>query len=375
MSEINKTLCVSIQRKGSINQCIRKPKENSEYCGIHKRMKTPIRYEDILKKNTKMVNEIKLSSLFYDPNRIYSKSDFYEKPKTYFKLNILRRTINRLNLNSLIDPIQNKYILINKIKSYFIKYDYYSDNVKSIIKVQSMFRKYLIRKRKYTVNDTDFFTMENKYTIPLHYYYSYKTFNGFTYCFDIRSLNKMIEINENSNITNPYNQMFIPSFIINDINNKISDLKIKNIPVLFKCDKLTPEQEFNSYVLDVFQKIDMLGNYTDCGWFYNLNMSQLIKLYVEAEDIWNYRTQLSPSKKIDIVQDGNIFTIPIHVINELTVKHKRELQILLLHIFNSLVTKGKTIDDKKLGAMIVLTSLTIVSKDAADAMPWYVQNF
>ena len=53
--------------------------------------------------------------------------------------------------------------------------------------------------------------------------------------------------------------------------------------------------------------------------------------------------------------------------------NKRYIKNILLDNFDRLISQGQTIDDKKLGAMLILTALVEVSSDAAFAMPAYIQ--
>ena len=55
--------------------------------------------------------------------------------------------------------------------------------------------------------------------------------------------------------------------------------------------KLSPENAMKDKAHHIFQRIDILGNYTDVNWFLELNLYQLKTLYKEAEDIWKYRAQ------------------------------------------------------------------------------------
>ena len=123
--------------------------------------------------------------------------------------------------------------------------------------------------------------------------------------------------------------------------------------------------------LEIFQKFDMLNNYTDVRWFLNLNKKRLKNLYKNAEDIWNYRAQLTPEMKNKIIPGGKAFQTPVWYVEKLN--NKLELQNVILNEFDSFVSLGETKDDKILGAMWMLTALVSVSSDAANAMPQYIQ--
>ena len=55
-------------------------------------------------------------------------------------------------------------------------------------------------------NDTDFYTFDKLSDIDDKYFYCYKDVNNFVWGFDIRSFNKLIEMDQN----NPYNCDKIP---------------------------------------------------------------------------------------------------------------------------------------------------------------------
>ena len=46
---------------------------------------------------------------------------------------------------------------------------------------------------------------------------------------------------------------------------------------------------------------------------------------------------------------------------------------MIIDIFNRFVTEGIDKDEKKLGAMLMLTAIVDVSVDAANAMPFLIQ--
>ena len=124
-------------------------------------------------------------------------------------------------------------------------------------------------------------------------------------------------------------------------------------------------------IKDIFYRINMLDNYTDPEWFKNLNFMQLLTLYVKAEDIWNYRSNMSIESKKKIVKNGIAFNIQPHMLKN--VKNYMKLQNILLDEFMRLITEGIDRDERKLGAILILTALVEVSGDAANALPHLVQ--
>ena len=60
--------------------------------------------------------------------------------------------------------------------------------------------------------------------------------------------------------------------------------------------------EFLYAVLNIFQKIDALGNYTNPDWFNNLSHFKMVVYVRELYDIWVYRAQLSDETKLHEMQ-------------------------------------------------------------------------
>ena len=71
----------------------------------------------------------------------------------------------------------------------------------------------------------------------------------------------------------------------------------KTLVFNINTNNMSEKQKFRNKMLIIFQKFNMLDNYTDFKWFEDLNIIQLKKLYAICEDIWNYRAQLTFEKK------------------------------------------------------------------------------
>ena len=304
--------CIAFKNKLHVDQCPNKIKKGC-YCGIHLRAKKVVNF------TLDRTNNVKINNI---------------KP------------IKKISKN-------NTSIL-------------YLNNISKIIKVQSLFRRAIILNRLKCKNTEDFFTLENIVTMSSLYYYSlYDDDNK--YGFDIRSLNKWLLDNN----TNPYTTNEISTEIIKDAKDRFG--KLENRLSKFKKDVLSTEQEFNNYVVDIFQNMNILGNYTYHGWFTELSHIELINLYVSCEDIWTYRAQLSKAQKSKITKNGIAFNIPIYLIKSLPETKKRYLELLLLNDFDKITKEGETDDDKKLGVHLILTGLVEVSPEAAQALPHLIQ--
>ena len=146
---------------------------------------------------------------------------------------------------------------------------------------------------------------------------------------------------------------------------------MNNIDINIEKEKLSIEEETEMKIKDVFYQINMLDNYTNHVWFKNLNINELVNLYIIIEDIWNYRSNMDIDSKKRIVKNGMIFTTPHQIIKQ--TKSKIRLQNIILDDFLRLITEGINVDEKKLGAIFILTGLVEVSIEAADALPHLIQ--
>ena len=274
----------------------------------------------------------------------------------------------------------NKTQLIQLLYNY-LRYSYY------VLKIQRIFRGYLIReldkKRgpgfnnlKKCVNETDFYTLENLKELPKNQIISYKDVDNFVYGFDICSLYNMIAV-EGSNI-NPYNRKEMPLSLLDDIKRivRLSKVLNKDINIILENDisSLTKEKQRELRAISIFQKIDEHGFITDANWFLNLNRQGLKKYLRELLDVWQYRLQINNDTKFKInPQYGNpffSFNIPI-----LLTKCREVLQNRLLDLIEIFITKGIDEDARNCGMYYVLGTLTIVSNNAANALPWLYSTF
>jgi hypothetical protein len=306
-----------------------------------------------------------------DTRKIYTKNELFEKilTNTYISIYSLRKSIKLCKLNKFIDTKQTKQELIKNIKEVIQKERYYTFNQKSIILIQSIYRMWKTYRRRLCSNTTDILTFTDIYDIEEKFFYIFNdNIRQKKYGYDIRTL---IQIINSDYPSCPYT---LRSFTENEKFeiNKYTERLIKNgLDLGFKKSILTPEQEVEMKIKDVFHKINMLDNYTNPEWFKNLQLHQLIELYIRSEDVWIYRSMMSLESKKNIVHNGVAFTIPVPIIK--TYKSKMKLQHIILDEFNRFVTEGINNEEKKLGAILILTALVEVSHDAADALPHLIQ--
>ena len=130
---------------------------------------------------------------------------------------------------------------------------------------------------------------------------------------------------------------------------------------------LSVEKRIQLRAISVFQRIDELGNHSNARWFLSLSRDKLIKYIRELVDIWCYRANLSPQVKRSICPPlGNPFGgLNINAIHFPTNKLKKKILIVM----DNLISKGIDRDFCALGALYILSALTLVSKEAAEMRP------
>jgi len=261
----------------------------------------------------------------------------------------------------------------------------YSVHKKSLIKIQNTFRKFLTKKinklrgmayhnRSICHNKEDFITFEDLEKTPNIYFYSFQDIDDFVYGFNIKTFYKFVITTKYKKPYNPYNNIELSNKIIDDVKNIVRLLNILNhdmsFPMMVIHDK---KAEIKEKAFSVFQKFNMLNNYTDANWFLELGISKLKKLYEISEDIWNYRAvHLTKEIRKKHIPKNNAFLITPHKIYQM--KNKNEIQNIVLDEFDRFVTEGVTREERKTGAMWMLTALVEVSPNACESMPWLLQN-
>ena len=267
------------------------------------------------------------------------------------------------------------------IDEYYKNTKYSYINIESLTKFQSAIRKRLIRNkikyqglgilnRSVCRNDEDFCTYDPKEEIDEKYFFSYKDTSNNYWCFDIRSVKKLIDMNYG----NPYTMDPIPDNIKNKINNLINHLRGRGIQVSVDTAVITDRQtQVKQSFVDIFAQIEYAGYSCNVDWVLNLSSVRLKKLYRELEDIWNYRAGLSQQVKSDIVPpDGRLFVMPVQ--DYMSCNVKLELQEILVKELKKILG-ARTVSDMNLGFMYFIMGLSMVSRECLMIHPWVQYAF
>ena len=287
----------------------------------------------------------------------------------YINVGSIRKSIKKSKELNWINTKLSKSAIISIIHNEIEKERFYLSNVDIIIKIQSYVRRWRIMRIKNCSNDSDILTFNSLYDIESPFLYIfYDTVTNKKYGYDFRTI---IEIINSDYPSCPYTFRAFTTHEKDDIFKHRNYLLTRGFNTQIEKDILSPEEEVDMRIKDVFHKINMLDNYTNPIWFKNLNMFDLYQLYIRSEDIWNYRSGMSMEAKKKIVSNGYVFTIPPHIIKNMNTKIN--LQNIILSEFTRMITEGIDREEKKLGAILILTALVEVSIDAADALPHLIQ--
>jgi len=269
----------------------------------------------------------------------------------------------------------NKCMLSSSIYYYL----YYSKYCKII---QRTFRKYLLFKlnkkkgkslikRSFATNTDDFLTLDSITNILPDHYFSFES-NDHNYGFSIKSIYNII-INS-SEPKNPYNRVNLSKKAIIDLKECIKLSNILNIKIDMSIDN---KNMFNNKfkIIELFHKIDLLGNYSDYTWFMTLNKEQLINLHRNLYDIWIWRAQLTEDHRKKICYPSGK---PFETYNNsqfLYTLSVNQIHNHFINVFYNLLTKAIDIEHQKLGAYYILGALTIVNSEAANSLSWLYNSF
>jgi hypothetical protein len=296
-----------------------------------------------------------------------------------------------------------KIILISRIELFFKKH------ISAII-LQKNIRGYFVRysfklrgkafsDKSFCVNESDFYTLEPLNEISLENFFSYTDEKNFTFGFDIRSLMQLFT--KTGQFINPYNRDKLKLKVVLDIfalygiirsifkdpsylsyalpkiqflkndefientfiqSNDVrvesfrTSISMTDIEIFLREIKLKP---LLTRIQDAFVELDRLGNYTHSSWLTELSYDELYILYWSYNINWNRPGNIIPEVKRKIFPFGN----PIESFSTLTL-NREQILTSCLTIIENLIFSAIDIEDRKLGAMHVLSSLTVVSRQA-----------
>ena len=106
-----------------------------------------------------------------------------------------------------------------------------------------------------------------------------------------------------------------------------------------------------------------------------LNRAKCVRYLRELEDVWNYRAQISNDIKQSIIPPNGKLFHNVNLYQLFNTKTELFLKNIILDIIEKLTTMSDNQESRSLGGFYALGTITIVSVNAANALPWLYESF
>ena len=258
-------------------------------------------------------------------------------------------------------------------------------------------------RRHMCTNGSDFRTLGATADIPADRFFSYVDARGFVYGCDIVSMYQLIKHAgvsvhnyETQPVLNPYDRNDIPrAYVLNAL--KLISLRggvVNEVAAEHSATvrTMSSERMTEQLVMEVFQEMNALGNYAQYEWLWSLQPMMLVQFMRELSDVFEYRAAITGDQKRAILPPHGVLFAP-QAFEEIVVAINRSLEVMrhmdydrgarlyraqmrqVLAYMRALVFKGRDKSVRCLGCSYVLGALTLVSPDAAAALPWLYDSF
>ena len=222
--------------------------------------------------------------------------------------------------------------------------------------------------RDQLVNDTDFVSMDPLRSLNSDYFFSYAEGKQL-YGFDLRSLHTLVA---QATALNPYTRSLIPAIVIESVGKRVAALESRKLPVRWPpLDPPTPDQQVRMRIVDLFTIINELNYYSTPDWFFAMDAAAHRQYYAELHSIWSVRAGLSEEQKQRIIPHHGARLFRTMAVSEMTAEGIARLNASTMRIF---VSSAEDKNDRVLGAMYVVSALTLVSAEAKAAYPWLYES-
>jgi hypothetical protein len=229
--------------------------------------------------------------------------------------------------------------------------------------------------RSIATNDSDFFSSDPVTDISGVMFFSYKDTDNHIYAFDIRSIHTLIHRARIQGIAsqNPFTRTNLDISVVRRVNRIVKNLQVHGIETEWApLEPPTPEQQLCMKVVDLFHIIDELNYYSSPDWFLHLDLDQHHTFYTELHAIWTHRAGLSIQQKNAIVPGfTQLFRHPPWALRTQSLATMQKLNMNTIRI---LITSAVDRNDRILGAMYVVSAITLVNEDARRAYPWLYES-
>jgi len=230
--------------------------------------------------------------------------------------------------------------------------------------------------RSLCTNDSDFFSTDAVQDISGVSFFSYKDEDGHVYGFDIRSIHTLFYRARTSGeaASNPFTRNEFHSGIHQCVLARVRWLRKRGLPTEWEpLAPPTPEQQTRMKIVDLFSKIDELNYYSSPDWFINLDVRGHRAFYSELNAIWTHRAGLSIAQKNMIVPNYHTRLFRYHPWG-LRDMNLLELQRVNMNTIRLFISSATDRNDRILGAMYVVSTLTLVNEGARTAYPWLYES-
>lgn len=226
-------------------------------------------------------------------------------------------------------------------------------------------------------NDKDISTYDSVTTIPLCYRFSYTDSKHHLWLFDTRFLINLLQYG--SDVKNPFTQEPFDKQTLDRLQGRAEQLKsMKKAIVYVSEDVLTPEQQWNQKVLDVFLKLTTLGYGVNIQWFEGLTLRGHQMFYSKLFELWNQRLGLTNEDREKLVPgclDGRTTLFrwhPSRIVGSIfEMKWWRKQNI---HLMRTFLTRSEDKEVQNTCALFLLTALANVHPRCGESFPWLVEE-
>jgi len=363
-----------------------------------------------------IINNLKLHEI--KQHLKYYKNNF--QIPTYYKSYEKKEAKNAIKSIHDFTLMGTKKVLYEKLKKFFEQH-------RLVVIIQKSVRRFLTKvvlelmgpakfNKKLCVNDSDFYTLEPLSNIPFDNFFSYKDKENFIYGFELSSLIQYIKVKERGGelrrqIKNPYNRNSMKNEIPKihrlcqlrrllkgeykkhilptrihvrnrDVSSPQNDLRNRTLSIglehnynhsqMLEMIRSIRSKSNEDRTRELFIEIDQLGNYSDYRWFMNLERSCYLRYYRILKDIWTHRAQIPSYTKIKICPLWDPFGMFSTInVNELTTE---QLMSRCLCVMEDMIYTGIERQFKTIGALHVLSVLTVINREARSNMPWLYES-
>jgi hypothetical protein len=120
-------------------------------------------------------------------------------------------------------------------------------------------------------------------------------------------------------------------------------------------------------IVDLFMIINELNYYSSPDWFFSMDATAHRRFYAELHMIWSVRAGLSEEQKERIIPNHGTRLFRTLAVSELTMA---DIVRTNASTMRSFVSSAVDKNDRIVGAMYVVSALTLVNAEAREAYPW-----